>query len=285
MNSPKIGSATQPFPPTRPEIVITPSEAEPFVLDDYRMPGFGIAPAVGATSWMAWFDPPDWRLTSVSYMQTVRPAVIHGLDGVEIQMLDWEATEPCWQEGYRHFARLTDEVFEWLAVTHVRDGKRILRTFLDDGFDRDWGAVPRRVEDAGRLVVNDDGTHGIETRPGEVDQVRLGAGMFNVRVGDMEFDCLRDIHVLRASVAKGAASIERGVLAESFYTRAGELVLFRRYNGRRWGVEKRSPYAGTPWDERFPDNARLVINRAVFVHWYDCLTDVSIGIDRGDAGA
>jgi hypothetical protein len=33
------------------------------------------------------------------------------------------------------------------------------------------------------------------------------------------------------------------------------------------------------WDERFPDNARLVINAAMFVHWYDCLTDASIGIE------
>ena len=32
-------------------------------------------------------------------------------------------------------------------------------------------------------------------------------------------------------------------------------------------------------DQRLPDAARLAINGAVFVHWYDCLTDVSLGLD------
>jgi len=59
------------------------------------------------------------------------------------------------------------------------------------------------------------------------------------------------------------------------------LVLFRRYNGRRWATKGKGAYAGPPWDERLPDNARLVINDATFVHWYDCLTNVSIGMDEG----
>lgn len=278
MNAPQIGSAEQPFPTTRPAVVVTPTNAAPFVLDDRLMPGFGIAPTVGAASWMSWYDPPDWRLTSVSYMETARPAKVHGIECVEIPGLEWEPGEPGWREGPTHFARLTDEAFEWLAFMQVRKSELILRTFLDDGFDRDWCAVPRRVEDTGRLVPADDGTHTIEVLPGELDQIRTGAGMFDVRIGDREFECLRDLHLLRASLDKSAASLERAVLAESFYTRTGELVLFRRYNGRRWQIEKRTPQ-NTLWDARFPDNARLVINGALFVHWYDCLTDVSIRME------
>jgi hypothetical protein len=279
MNRPQIGSAEQPFPVMRPEIAVTPSDAPPFALNDCRMPGFGIAPTVGASSWMAWYDPPDWRLTSVSYMETVRPAQVHGLECVEIQGLDWEAGEPGWREGSTSFARLTDAVFEWLAFAHVHHGKRILRTFLDDGFDGDWGAVPRRLEDAGRLVKADDNTYTIATLADELDQIRVGAGVFNVRLGDREFDCLRAVQMSSASMGKGPALLERGILVEAFYTRTGELVLWRRYNGRRWQVEKRSPYGATPWDERLADPARLVINGALFVHWYDCLTDFSIGVE------
>ena len=281
MNTPQIGSAEQPFPLTRPEIAVEASEAILFVLDGRQMPGFRGAPVIGATSWMSWYDPPDWRLTSVWHSRTVRPAVIHGIEGVETQILEWEAPKPQWQESQTHFARTTDEACEWLAVTLLHGGKRILRTFLDEGFDREWGAAPRRLEDTGRLVAVDDGTCTLEALPGELDQIRVGAGMFNVRVGDREFECLREIHV-GASVAKGTASLERGILVESFYTRTGELVLWRRYNGRRWKQEANlpySPHAGMRWDERFPDNARLVINGAMFVHWYDCLTDASIGIE------
>jgi hypothetical protein len=278
MNAPAIGSATQPFPLTRPEIEVTPSDATPFVVDDCRMPGFGIAPTVGAASWMAWYDPPEWRLTSVSHREAVRPAQVHGIDCVEIHGPDWDTSEPHWREGATLFARLTDVVFEWLAFAQLRDGKRILRTFLDDGFDRDWGTVPRRIEDTGRLVRADDGTYTLEAVAGELDQIRAGAGVFNVRVGDREFECLRAIQMGSLSAPRGPALLERGILIESFHARTGELVLWRRYNGRRWQVEKRSPYGGTPWDERFPDAARLVVNGALFVHWYDCLTDVSIGI-------
>ena len=284
MNAPEVGSAEQPFPTTRPEIVVTPTDAAPFVLDDRRMPGFAIEATVGAANWMGWYDPPDWQLTSASYMKTARPAKVHGIECLEFQGLDWEASECRWKEGPTHFARLTDETFEWLAFVQIRKGERILRTFLDDGFDQNWVAVPRRLEDTGRLVCSTDGTYTFEPLPSELDQIRVGAGMFNVCVGDRRYECLRDIHILRASLAKGAASLERGMLAESFYTRTGEQVLFRRYNGRRWQTEKRAPHA-TPWDERLPGNAHLVINGAMFVHWYDCLTDVSIGIDRADVGA
>jgi hypothetical protein len=279
MNRPQTGSAEQPFPLTRPEMVLTPSDAAPFAVDDRRMPGFGIAPTVGAASWMSWYDPPEWRLTCASYMEVAGPAVVHGIECVEVQGLDWEAGEARWRNGFVHFVRLTDEAFEWLACSSVLRGKRVLRTFLDDGFDRDWGSVPRRIEDTGRLVGADDGTYTLEASPGDLNQIRIGAGVFNVRVGDSEFECLRAIQMESVSAPKGAALLERGILVESFHTRAGEIALWRRYNGRRWNVEKRAPCGGTPWDERLPDAARLVVNGALFVHWYDCLTDISIGME------
>jgi hypothetical protein len=42
-----------------------------------------------------------------------------------------------------------------------------------------------------------------------------------------------------------------------------------------WNVKDGKP----TWDERLPDAARLVINGIVYVHWYDCLTDTTMGID------
>jgi len=275
MKPPKIGSAKQPFPTTRPEIAVTPSRARPFALDCCRLPGWGVALGVGAANWMSWYDPPDWQLTSVSYQRAARGAEVHGLDCVEIEMLDWEPPRARWKTGYTHFARVTEGKFEWLAVSHVREGKRILYTFLDEGFDRDWGASDRHVEDTGRLAVGDDGACTLTPASRETYHDCIGAGMYRVRVADRTFTCLRVIELNTSGGAK--APLERQILSESFFARSGELVLFRRYNGRRWKVRK-GPYAGPPWDERLPGNGRLVINGAVFVHWYDCLTGVACGI-------
>jgi len=241
------------------------------------VPGWGVAPDVGATSWMAWYDPPLWRLTSVSYQRAVRPAEVHGLDGVEIETLDWDSSDPHWKPGHTHYVRLTESTFEWLAFSHIRNGRRILYTFLDEGFDEDWGESPRRLEDTGRLVLGEDGTYALMEAPAETAHIDLGAGMFRLRIDERRFTCLRAVEF--RAFAKKRASMERSILAESFFTRSGRLVLFRRYNGRLWKTQRNSPYAGQPWDEKFPDNDRLVINGAVFVHWYDCLTDVSCGFD------
>ena len=106
--------------------------------------------------------------------------------------------------------------------------------------------------------------------------VNIAAGMFRVYVGARRFTCLRSIDLELKSSGKGKESLEHTILAETFHARSGEIVLFRRYNGRLWKTQKKdSPYAGVPWDERYPENARLTINGAVFVHWYDCLTDSS----------
>ena len=276
MQPPKIGSKRQPFPMTRPPVTIAPSRARPFTVDDKRMPGWGVALNVGAESWMSWYDPPEWKLTSVSHQRALRPAEVHGLECVEVETLDWESSDPHWRPGHTHYARLTDDSFEWLAVSHLRNGKRVLYTFLDDGFDQDWGESRRLLKDTGSLTVCPDGTHTLAVSPSQVGRVNFGAGVFRVCVGDKTFTCLRsielDAHATSAKATK--ASVERTILAESFHSRSGQLILFRRYNGRLWATKGASPYSGQTWDKRFPQNQRLTINGAVFVHWYDCLTDV-----------
>lgn len=275
MQLPRIGSKRQPFPLIRPRITVTSSRAKPFAVDVTRMPGWGIALDVGAESLMSWYDPPEWRLTSVSYHRVLCPAEIHGLDGVEIETFDWEQSEPSWRPGRTHFVRLTEDSFQWLAVSHVHKGKRILYTYLDDGFDQDWRQSRRLVEDTGCLVAGADGAYTLAVPSPQAGDQNFGAGVFRVHIGDHVFTCLRELTLRTAAVSAKATkgSVERTVLAESFYSRTGQLILFRRYNGRLWGVQKGSPYATETWDKKLPHNQRLTINGAMFVHWYDCLTD------------
>lgn len=278
MNAPKFGSKKQPFPRRRPEITISPSRAKPFVVNSCHLPGWGLPLRLGATAWLSWYDPPEWRLTSVTHQHVVREAEVHGISGFEVEMRDWEMPDAVWYPYFTHFARVTETTGQWLATSQVRDGKRILYTFLDDGFDADWGESTRRLEDTGRLVDNGDGTYRLRRERSNLIHDVFGASVFRVGIGRRRFTCLRVIDVCTRARAK--AELEWEILSERYYTQSDQLVLFRRYNGRHWATKGKGVYAGPPWDERFPDNARLVINGATFVHWHDCLTDVSIGMDN-----
>jgi hypothetical protein len=96
--------------------------------------------------------------------------------------------------------------------------------------------------------------------------------MFRVRVGRRAFTCLRVFQV-----QDGQSAFERGILVEAYLTRSGRTVLFRRYNGRLWQIHRGSTCGGPPWDERLPEHARIVIDGATFVHWYDCLSGLACG--------
>ena len=279
MDRPQIGSQHQPFPPTRPEVRVEPSTAAPFELDLSVMPGWGVRMEQGASAWMAWYDPPDWSLTSVTYQWIARPAVVHDVECLEADSLEWEAAAPQWREGMTQFARLTSTDVEWLAVGRLRGEQRVLSTFLDDGFERDFSRHPRHFADRGLLRPAGDGFE--LDLPAEAGRnVCFAAGLFDVTVGKRHARCLRVIDLeLRGGQGQcNAESLEKSLLAESYHTADGSVFLFRRFNGRLWALRPGSPYGNDPrpWDQRFPDNQRLVINGETFVHWYDCLTDTSV---------
>jgi hypothetical protein len=270
MQDPQFGSTCQPFPAIRPEIIIEPSTAERFAFTSAIIPGWGVPVAPDAKAWMAWYDLPDWSLTSATWQHVVRAACIHGVEGFEVEMRDWEKELPQWQEGMTQFVRLTEERFEWLAISRLDQSKRLLYTFLDEGFDEDWGPGRRRIEDVGRLMAEGAG-YTLRRVPDEEAPLSFGAGMFRVCVGENSQDCLREISIECDGAGAGQRdALELAMLAESYYTQEGRLFLFRRYNGRMWKVR-----AGKdPWDVRLPGQGHLVINGAHFVHWYDCLTDI-----------
>ena len=274
--NPEIGSKQQPFPLVRPDVRVTRADASPFTVCSSCMPGWGVKLEPGAVAWMAWYDPPEWQLTSVTFQQVLRPAEVNRLEGFEVSNLDWESDDLGWREGTTHFARLTDKHFEWLATSRLSSDKRILYSFLDEGFDDDWGRWPRRIEDAG-AVTPADGGFLLQAAADEGGHICAGAGMFEVQVGDRAAVCLRGIDLrIGGGDPQDAAALEQALLAENYFTEDGELFLFRRFNGRMWNT----PSTGEPWDQRYPHNVRMVINGAMFVHWYDCLTDKSVAVGQ-----
>lgn len=258
----------QPFPTGRPEITVKPSRAKLFSVDFRELPWWGQIPKVGERSLWATYDPPDWKVSSVTEMHAVRPARVHDADGVEIDVNVWEP-ETGWVPGsWTMYGRLTTEAVQWLATSRIVEGKTVLYTYLDEGFGRDWGEIPRKLEDRARFVPQNDGSLKERKSPRYRSPRAIGAGMYRVKIGRRAFTCLR---ILDFDAAAGGVK-EKGTLMEAYVTRAGRTVLERRYNGRLWGRGK------PPWDERFPDHNRIVTDGVTFVHWYDCLSGLACGI-------
>lgn len=264
MNDQKQTSKYQPFPAVRPEIVITESSVEPFSVDCRELPWWFGIPEVGDRTLWAIYDPPDWKLSGVTEMHAVRLAQVHDLDGVEINVNQWDPETDWTCSERKMYGRLTENSVQWFAIFRLEDGKRRLYTFLDEGFETDWGERTRRVEDRGRFVLQEDGSFKQQGHSREA----LGAGIFSVKIDDRSFTCLR---VFDAEDVPR----EEGELIEAYLTREGRTVLCRRYNGRRWKRGEDQP----TWDEQFPEHARIVIDGVMFVHWYDCLSDLACGID------
>jgi hypothetical protein len=148
----------------------------------------------------------------------------------------------------------------------MREGKPLLSTFLDKGFEQNWGkGERRRLYDDGRYQRQPDGSHRMTNGQG------LGAGVYDVTIGEKSFCCLRVLDV-------NQTPSEYDEISEAFVERGGRTVLYRQYRGRLCGVGK------VDWAETYPDNARLVISGCVYVHCdctgraHDVITNTSVGV-------
>jgi len=279
--TPKAGSKRQPFPNRRPRIEITPSRAKPFAVDCREDRWSFIVPDVGQHVWWAAYDDRDgvWTVTSVSLSMAARPARIHDVMGVEIIAHEWEP-DTGWSDNTdsRRYTGLTPEAVLSLGELHTGcgdpyDPTRTLHTFHDPLMADDWQDL-RRIEDRGRFILQTDGSYRLRRRKAPKDCADIGAGVWRVQIGGRRFTCLRVIDECD----------DEDTLMEVFLTRRGRTVLCRRYNERLWECDNPAVWRKwmgcepRPWDEQLPDHARIVIDGRVYVHWYDCLTGLALGI-------
>ena len=279
-------AAKRPFPERRPEITVSRSTGQPFTIDLREMAWWFIVPEIGdRVRWGEYEQTRDgsaWKLTEVKEMTARRPAIIHGRKCVEIEIGEQSGSDSAGllprnhspEEKERHtrvWGRLEETEVQWIAVEVVSpDGTRELRTFLDEGWEDDFAASPRFIEDKGYLTERLDGT--FERRadaPGVFSQ-----GLFDVRIGGGEFECMRVFDI-------EANSSNSEVIVVAYISREGRTVLFRRYNGNRWGKRDQPPHqwgAAMTWEEDLPHAHRLVIDGVAYVHYYDTLTDESCGL-------
>jgi len=245
------------FPERRPQITIEPSRARPFAVSVRELLWWPIIPDVGAQASGGWYDPPDWTLASVTSTRSVRPAQVHHVDCVEVEVNEW-TRKGGWSEAVDTvFARLTDEKSQWLGVSRIADGMRKVFTFLGDDFEGDGGQHPRRIEDRGRFIEESFGVF----RQSGYEPDAIGCGMFRLKVGPRAFTCLRTFYL------DGELSGDHTTLIEAYFTRQGRTILQRHYCQRRCSESQRF---------RLDDQTRRTIDGVTFVHWYEVLFDTAI---------
>lgn len=254
-----------PFPAIRPEITIVESTHKIEQVHCPELRWWFASPKPGDHTMWASYEIDTLKLSSVTDMKATGSARIHGEDCVEIRVVEWAADEN-WPAGFNPgfiYGRINGDQTEWMAVIMNADGTKVMSTFLDDNFEENWGDCEKGpFYDDGRYRRQADGSYVITDGKG------LGAGVYDVTVGDNTFCCLRVLEP-DLSVPEG------GELVEAYVERSGRTVLFRRYDGRF--------YRGTDLLEKYPRNNRIVINDAVYVHCdctgraHDTITSTAMG--------
>lgn len=255
------------LPETIPTYTITPSDLPPFSVRWEELQGWQLVPRIGESLTWGLYDAQTGMRTEYTEMRVLGEAEIHGIRGVEISAIQYDA-ENYYRTGSvdrmerRFVAQLTDTHCRYLAESHVDNGVRKLYTFLDgEAFLDNWGfgenncgnevhLAPRNLlQRQGNVITGETATETVDI-----------VGRYALTLAGKRYDtiCVMDIHCFNDCVA-----------SEQYLDENGRTVLWRRFNKNDWGYDR----YGKLWSEMLPENERLMINGALYVHWYDCLSD------------
>ena len=255
------------MPEFMPDYQIKEADGEPFAVCWEELMGWFVVPKLGEKLSWAMYDFPKRKRTEQCDMEVIGRAQIHGIDGVEIESVEYDPMDCNKIDGSneakrRFVAQLTDTHCRYLAESHVEDGVKKLYTFLDgDDFLQNWGfgenncgnethiAPKGLIQKQGSIVTT-------AKQPFMLDVV----GRYDVSINGKTYDtvCVVD-----------AGAYEEGVVTEQYLDRNGRTVLWRRFNRSDWMQESYK----RPWTELLPENERITVDGETYVHWYDCITD------------
>lgn len=256
------------MPKMLPDYTITPSELPPFECKWEELMGWFIVPRLGEKLSWAMYDFPECIRTEEDHLTVTGRAVVHGIEGVEIQV-ETNAPMDCNQTGDDDayvqrslVAQLTDTHCRILSETHTQGSVKQMYTFLDgDAFLDNWGFGPDNCGNETNLAPK-----GLITREGSVLTTRSEqkelmdvVGRYTVTIDGKRYDT---ICVVMHEAYMG------GMVSEQFIDQNGRTVLWRRFNADDWHFD----HYGKTWSEMLPDSEVLLINGKRYVHWYDCIT-------------
>ena len=255
----EVGEAGHPFPQRRPEIALRELDIEPFAVESPELRWWMVVPRLGEEAVQATYKAPDWRLNAVSRMRAVRPAQVHGLEGVEVEVEEWDGDAGAWSNaGWSMCARESGEEIQYLATIGRQEGRISLNTFLNQGYNGAWGCMNRRIEDRGRYLPRRDGSWQQAHSADNLDA--SGAGVYEVQIGERVFTCLRVLQL------EGLVTEEDAPIDEAYITAEGRTVLVR-------------DYAHDCFEDIELDRSRaLVVDGQTLYHWTDRVTGAGLGL-------
>lgn len=264
---PKGEATMNRLPEILPAYKIEKSQLEPFAVKWEELQGWQLVPRMGEKLTWGLFDQPSGKRTEYTEMKVIGKAEVHGIEGVEISAVQYDAedyyrTGSVDQMERRFVAQLTETHCRYLAESHIENGVRKLYTFLDgDDFLNNWGfgedncGNEVNLSAKGLLKRTDNVIDGF-TNKETVDVV----GRYTVSINGKTYDtiCVMDIQCFND-----------GVVSEQYLDKDGRTILWRRFNKNDWAHER----YGKLWTELLPENERLTVNDEIYVHWYDCVSD------------
>ncbi len=255
------------MPEYLPDYQIKEVEGEPFAVCWEELMGWFIVPKPGETCSWAMYDFPKRKRTEQCDLEVTGRAEIHGIEGVEIEAVEYDPMDCNRIDGAdvakrRFVAQLTDTHCRYLAECHEEDGVKKLYTFLDgDGFLENWGFGKDNCGNETHIVPK-----GVIKKQGSAVTTAKEPFMLDV-VGRYEVQINGKIYDTICVIDAGA--YEEGVLTEQYLDRNGRTVLWRRFNRNDWMQESYKRL----WTELLPENERITVDGETYVHWYDCITD------------
>ena len=255
------------LPENLPVYKIEKSALEPFSVKWEELQGWMLVPRLGEKLTWGLYEQPSGKRTEYTKMHVVGKAEVHGIEGVEISAVQYNAedyyrTGSVDQMERRFVAQLTDTHCRYLAESHVENGVRKLYTFLDgEDFLDNWGFGEDNCGNEvylsvkGLLKRNGNTIEGVTAKE-TVDVV----GRYTVTLGAKSYDtiCVMDIQCFNDSV-----------VSEQYLDKNGRTILWRRFNKNDWAHKR----YGKLWTEMLPENEKLFVNGETYVHWYDCVSD------------
>jgi RNA polymerase sigma factor (sigma-70 family) len=255
------------MPDFLPDYAIKKVDGEPFPVCWEELMGWFIVPRQGESISWAMYDFPKRKRTEQCDMKVVGKAEVHGIEGVEIEAVEYDPMD-CNRiddadvAKRRFVAQLTDTHSRYLAESHVENGVKKLYTFLDgDGFLLSWGFGENNCGNETHIVPK-----GLIRKQGAVVTTARQPFMLDV-VGRYEVTFNGKAYDTICVIDAGA--YEEGVVSEQYLDRNGRTILWRRFNRNDWMSERYK----RPWTELLPENERITVDGETFVHWYDCITD------------
>lgn len=255
------------MPEYLPDYQIKEIEGEPFAVCWEELMGWFIVPKPGETCSWAMYDFPKRKRTEQCDLEVTGRAEVHGIEGVEIEAVEYDPMDCNRIEGAdvakrRFVAQLTDTHCRYLAECHEEDGVKKLYTFLDgDGFLENWGFgkdnCGNETHIAQKGLIRKQGS--VVTTAKQTFMMDV-VGRFEVQINGKTYDtvCVID-----------AGAYEEGVVTEQYLDRNGRTVLWRRFNRSDWMQKSYKRL----WTELLPENERITVDGETYVHWYDCITN------------